>query len=165
MDIEASYNFRKISDKLTTSGVVRPDGLKALASQGYEVVVNLLPDTSEHAVRGERDIVESQSIEYVYIPVDFKKPSQSDFALFSSTMDRVDGRKIHIHCAANFRVSAFYALYQVSRGHWKMERAFEFIHGVWQPADHPGWSEFISDNLTAAQQRVAADRADGPRSG
>jgi protein tyrosine phosphatase (PTP) superfamily phosphohydrolase (DUF442 family) len=164
MDIEASHNFRRISDKLTTSGVVRPNLLKALGSQGYEVVVNLLPDSSEHAVRDERDIVESQSIEYLHIPVDFKKPSQSDLALFSATMDRVGARKTHVHCAANFRVSAFYSLYQVRRGHWTAERAIEFIHDVWKPADHPGWSEFISDNLAVAQQSVAADRADRSRS-
>jgi protein tyrosine phosphatase (PTP) superfamily phosphohydrolase (DUF442 family) len=164
MNIEASYNFRRISDTLTTSGVVRPDGLKSLTAESYEVVVNLLPDTSEHAIAGERDIVESQSIEYIYIPVDFKQPSRSDFALFSKALDQVGGKKTHVHCAANYRVSAFYSLYLVTRGHWSADRAFEFIHGVWQPADHPGWSEFISDILAAAPPDVAADRADGPSS-
>jgi protein tyrosine phosphatase (PTP) superfamily phosphohydrolase (DUF442 family) len=43
MDIEASYNFRRMSERLTTSGIVPPDGLKALQAQGYEVVINLLP--------------------------------------------------------------------------------------------------------------------------
>ena len=27
MDIEASYNFRRLNERLTTSGIVRPDGL------------------------------------------------------------------------------------------------------------------------------------------
>ncbi len=91
MDIEASYNFRRVDGKLTTSGRVHPEGLKALASRGYEVVVNLLPDTSEHATPGEREIVESQSIEYIYLPVDFKQPKLSDFVLFSDAMDRIAG--------------------------------------------------------------------------
>jgi len=157
MDIEASYNFRRVDGKLTTSGRVHPEGLKALASRGYEVVVNLLPDTSEHATPGEREIVESQSIEYIYLPVDFKQPKLSDFVLFSDAMDRIAGRKIHVHCAANWRVSAFYSLYQVSRGRWSVDQAFEFIEGVWRPAEHPGWSEFISDVLAGAQQSAPED--------
>ena len=79
MDIEASYNFRRMSERLTTSGIVPPDGLKALQAQGYEVVINLLPDTGRDAIPNERDIVESQGIEYIYIPVDFKQPTSSDF--------------------------------------------------------------------------------------
>jgi protein tyrosine phosphatase (PTP) superfamily phosphohydrolase (DUF442 family) len=59
MDIEASYNFRRMSERLTTSGIVPPDGLKALQAQGYEVVINLLPDTGRDAIPNERDIVES----------------------------------------------------------------------------------------------------------
>ena len=65
MDIEASYNFRRISERLTTSGIVHRDGLKALSTQGYQVVVNLLPETSENAIPNEREVVESQGLEYV----------------------------------------------------------------------------------------------------
>ncbi len=147
MNIEASHNFRRINDKLTTSGLFHPDVLKALGAQGYEVVVNLLPDTNEHAISGERDIIESQAIEYIYIPVDFKQPTQLDLARFSTEMDRIVGKKIHVHCAANYRVSAFYSLHQVSRGHWNAERALAFIHGVWQPAEYPVWAEFVANNL------------------
>lgn len=146
-EIEDSYNFRMISDRLTTSGVVGADRLKALASQGYEVVVNLLPDSSEHAVSNEQDIVESQDVEYIYIPVDFRTPGRSDLTRFSEALDRLSDRKIHIHCAANYRVSAFYSLYAVSRGRWSTDQATDFIHSVWQPADYPGWTEFIDEIL------------------
>ena len=145
MNIETSYNFRKIHDRLTTSGVVLPDGLKTLASQSYEVVVNLMPDGSEYAVADERRIIESQKLEYIYIPVDFKQPKRSDFVEFSEVLDRVSEKKVHIHCAANYRVSAFYSLYAAIRGYWSLDRAWEFIYDVWQPAEHSGWSEFITD--------------------
>ncbi|MBE7564258.1 protein tyrosine phosphatase family protein [Acidithiobacillus sp. HP-6] len=142
MDIEASYNFRRITERLTTSGIVHPDGLKALRGQGYEVVVNLLPDTSEYAIPYERDTVESQGIEYIYIPVDFKRPTSSNFLQFSEALDRVHEKKVHVHCAANYRVSAFCSLYLVSRDRWGAEQAMEFIRSIWQPTEHPGWSEF-----------------------
>lgn len=146
-DIENSYNFRVISGQVTTSGVVGADRLKGLAAQGYEALVNLLPDASEHAVADERDIVESQRVEYIYIPVDFQAPGRTDFARFSEALDRLSGRKIHIHCAANYRVSAFYSLYAVSRGRWSKDQAVDFINGLWRPADYPAWSEFIEETL------------------
>ena len=144
MDIETSYNFRRITERLTTSGIVRPDVLKSLRAQGYEVIVNLLPDTSEHAIPNERDVIESQGIEYIHIPVDFKQPESSDFLKFSQVFDRVREKKVHVHCAANYRVSAFYALYLVSRDVWSAEQAMDFIGSIWQPSEYPGWPDFIS---------------------
>ncbi len=159
MDIAASFNFRKVSDKLTTSGFVRPGSLRALASQGYEAVVNLLPDTSPQATPGEQQIVESQAVEYIHIPVDFKRPTLSDFELFSQAMNRVSEQKVHVHCAANFRVSAFYSLYQVSRGKWSVDEAMAFIHDVWQPSEYPGWPEFIAETLANIGRDRRSSRA------
>ncbi len=147
MEIETSYNFRRVTDRLTTSGIVRPETLKSLASQGYEVVVNLLPDSSEHAVANEQAIVESQGIEYVHIPVDFSQPGLNDFAVFCDALDKMAGRKIHIHCAANYRVSAFYSLYEVKRGRWSADQAMGFIRDIWNPADYPGWEAFVADGI------------------
>lgn len=148
MDIEAIYNFRRVSERLTTSGIVYPDELKALRAQGCEVVINLLPDTSEYAIPNERDAVESQGMAYIYIPVDFKQPTSADFLTFSEALDRVQEKNVHMHCAANYRVSAFYSLYLVSRGVWGEDQAMEFIRSIWQPTEHPGWSDFISGILT-----------------
>jgi protein tyrosine phosphatase (PTP) superfamily phosphohydrolase (DUF442 family) len=157
MEIEASYNFRRIDDRLTTSGIVRQEALKSLASQGYEVVVNLLPDSSEYAVRNEREIVESQQIDYIHIPVDFRQPTRRGFSEFCETLEKVAGRKVHVHCAANYRVSAFYSLYEVSCGRWSSEQAMEFMRGIWEPADHPGWAEFVASVIETAQEALAAD--------
>ena len=147
MTIETSYNFRKITDRLTSSGAVKQDVLKTLAALGYEAVINLMPDDSEYAVAGEREIIASQKLEYIYIPVDFKHPVRSDFAAFTEAMDRITEKKVHMHCAANYRVSAFYALYAFTRGLWEKDRAWAFINDLWQPDDYPGWPGFIDDIL------------------
>ena len=152
MDIEASRNFRRISERLTTSGVVSAEALAELASHGYEAVINLLPENTDYAVPNERGIVESQEIEYIHIPVDFKKPTLTDFTKFSEALDRVRDKKIHMHCAANYRVSAFYSLYEFNRGNWSAEQAREFIGDIWQPVDHPGWDRFINNALSEAKK-------------
>jgi len=147
MNIESAYNFRRVDSQLTTSGVVVPDALRSLASQGYKVVVNLLPETNEHAIPGERAIVESQNMEYIYIPVEFGRPTRENFQVFCAALDRISDRKTHLHCAANFRVSAFYSLYEVGRHRWTAEQAMAFILGVWDPNQYPAWPEFIDEIL------------------
>ena len=144
MPIENCYNFRPITADLTTSGVVGTQRLQGLSAEGYEVVINLLPDNSEQAVADERDIVESQGMEYVHIPVDFQHPTAADFQTFARSLDTVQGRKVHIHCAANYRVSAFYAHYAKVQGLWSETEAEAFVRGLWEPQDYPGWPEFLA---------------------
>ena len=45
MSIEDAYNFRRINDRLTTSGLVSVAQLHDLRREGYDAVINLLPDT------------------------------------------------------------------------------------------------------------------------
>ena len=144
MGIEKSYNFRRISDKLTTSGVVGAERLPGLSEAGYEAVINLLPDSSEYAVAGEAGMVTDQGINYVYIPVDFAAPAHEDFETFCKAMDALDDKTVRIHCAANFRVSAFYSLYAMRRGWWNAEQADQHIRDLWDPGTEAAWSQFIS---------------------
>ena len=144
MAIENSYNFKRVGALVTTSGVVGGNRLKGLAREGYELVVNLLPDTSEYSVENEQGIVEAQGVKYVYIPVDFKNPTFDDYRKFVSAIEEAGSSKVHIHCAANYRVSAFYALYAESRNIWSESEADEFIRALWDPHEAQGWSEFIA---------------------
>ena len=48
---------------------------------------------------------------YRHIPVKFEAPAVEDFRAFVSAMDEWSDRKVFVHCAANFRVSAFVAVY------------------------------------------------------
>jgi protein tyrosine phosphatase (PTP) superfamily phosphohydrolase (DUF442 family) len=142
--VEDSYNFRRVSETVTTSGVVMPEALGGLAAAGYELVVNLLPEDSEHAVEDERAIVERQGLAYAYIPVDFASPRRSDFESFAAVMDANPAAVTHVHCAANYRVSAFYGLYALRKRWWTVEQADEHIAGLWTPAEHPVWRAFIA---------------------
>lgn len=143
MNIEKSYNFRKVNVQVTTSGVVPVDVLKTLSKEGYEVVINLLPEDHEHSVPNEKQIVESQGIDYFYIPVVFTEPRLAELEEFLSRMKAIDGKKVHIHCAANWRVSAFYSVFSVLNGSWNQVEAQEFITTTWNPKEHPAWCELL----------------------
>ena len=154
MGIESSFNFRRVDDRVTTSGVVAAEDLAELRSQGYDLVVNLLPDSSEHAVEGEAAILRDQGVDYEYIPVDFEAPSHEQFEAFAAVMDANADKRVHVHCAANYRVSAFYSLYAMRQGWWSIEDSDEHILSIWMPSDHPVWDAF----LTAERERITGAR-------
>ena len=54
MGIEDSYNFRRINPNLTTSGLVSAAQLDDLQREGYDAVINLLPDSYDRARPGPR---------------------------------------------------------------------------------------------------------------
>ncbi len=148
MSIEDSLNYRRIDERTTTSGTVALEALTELKANGYEVVINLMPDDSQFAVPGEADTVTGQGLAYHYIPVDFAAPTHEDFEAFVAAMDASEGRVVHVHCAANYRVSAFFSLWAQRTGRWTQEQADEFMAGIWgEDADgvkYPAWPPFIA---------------------
>jgi protein tyrosine phosphatase (PTP) superfamily phosphohydrolase (DUF442 family) len=80
---------------------------------------------------------------YHHIPVDWNNPQESDFEKFERVMQTLPEGKTLIHCAANFRVTAFYALYALKHLGWSETQAEEFRASIWEGSDYPIWEEFI----------------------
>ena len=149
MGIEESSNFRRVDERVTTSGLVSAAQLNGLHREGYAAVINLMPD-SESPVPDEERIVRDQGLDYVYIPVDFNEPTRGDLEAFVEAMDARAGEKVHVHCAANYRVSAFYSLYALRRGLLSDKEANELVQRVWNPAEFPVWMAFLANERTRA---------------
>jgi protein tyrosine phosphatase (PTP) superfamily phosphohydrolase (DUF442 family) len=145
MDINKTYNFVSIDELTTSSGTIKEVDLNSMSDAGYEAVINLLPSDSEHARQNEKQELENLGIEYVYIPVDWKAPTRADFDAFSSAMDRFEGQKLHIHCAANYRASSFYAVYALKNKGWSNSKLQGFIGSIWQLSEFPVWDSLISE--------------------
>jgi len=145
MSIDASYNFRRVDERLTTSGIVNVEQLRELRDQGYGAVINLKPDIEAEIGADEGAIVRDQGIDYVYLPVDFDEPTHADFEAFTAAMDAHAGETVHVHCAANYRVTAFYSVYALERGLWTEDEADRFVRDVWDPSEFPAWHAFIED--------------------
>jgi protein tyrosine phosphatase (PTP) superfamily phosphohydrolase (DUF442 family) len=152
MSVDQAYNFRQVSDSISTAGVLGEDQLGALQREGYTAVINLLPEDSEYAIRGERDLVLRQGLSYTHIPVDFSAPRESDYRAFEAAMRELQGARLMIHCAANYRVSAFYAIYARRNLGWTAEQGGTFIAAIWNPSEHKPWDAFIAE-LTPHDER------------
>jgi len=156
MSVEDSYNFRRIDDRLTTSGLLSAEQLGDLHHEGYEAVINLMPD-GENSVPDEARIVRDQGLDYVYIPVAFDAPTGADLDAFTDAMDARSDGKVHVHCFANYRVSAFCSLYALRRGLCTDAEADEMVQSVWDPAEFPAWMEFITEEGRRRRQQGASN--------
>ncbi len=122
-DPEDTYNWRRLDERLTTSGQPTEAQLAAIAALGVECVVNLGLHTHPKALPDETASVTALGMDYVHQPVDFQSPTPGDLGAFCDLMDRLKGRTLHVHCIANYRVSAFLYRWRVDRLGWDEARA------------------------------------------
>jgi protein tyrosine phosphatase (PTP) superfamily phosphohydrolase (DUF442 family) len=127
------YNWRRLDGRLTTSGQPTEAELQAIAALGVESVVNLGLHTHPKALPDERASVTALGMDYIHQPVDFQKPTTPDLDAFCDLMDRLQGRTLHVHCIANYRVSAFLYRYRIDRLGWARDRARVDLDAIWTP--------------------------------
>jgi protein tyrosine phosphatase (PTP) superfamily phosphohydrolase (DUF442 family) len=143
MALDEIKNFIAVSDDLGTAGQPSEAQLRELADAGFEVVINLGLLDPRYCLADEAGTVASLGLEYHHIPVDFNAPQAGDLRQFVDAMDASRGRKVFVHCAANYRVSSFVALYAEARLGWTRQDADAHIRKVWEP--NQTWTRFIAD--------------------
>ncbi|GAB5489100.1 MAG: hypothetical protein Pars2KO_26700 [Parasphingorhabdus sp.] len=132
------HNWLRLDDRITTSGQPSEEELAEIKALGIEHVINLALEDHEKSLTDERGALESLGVEYIHIPVVFSAPTEQDFQQFCDTMDRLDGKKVHVHCIVNARVSAFFYRYRTERLGLNEEKARADMNKIWDPAD---WKE------------------------
>ena len=80
-------------------------------------------------------------MEYLNIPVDFTNPTEADFTAFAAAMNARAGQAVHVHCAANYRVSAFMLRYRRDVLAMPPGPAHADLDRIWTP--DPVWAAFI----------------------
>lgn len=138
------FNYVKVNDRLSTAGQPTEDQLRALAADGFTAIINLAPVNPPYTPADEAGLVQSLGMAYHYIPVQWNNPTDADFAAFEAAMQATAGDTLLIHCAANFRVTAFYLLYARKHLGWTKEQGEAFRAQIWAGSDYPIWEEFIA---------------------
>jgi protein tyrosine phosphatase (PTP) superfamily phosphohydrolase (DUF442 family) len=137
------FNFLSYHEKLSSSGMPTAEQMKSVAQAGVELVINLAPHDVPNAIADETGLVESLGMQYINIPVNWSTPTRDGLNVFMDAMDANRDRKIHVHCEANFRASAFIAIHRILRLGWEPEKAFEVMHTIWDEDAYPVWKMFI----------------------
>ncbi len=144
-EVRRILNFREISDSLGTAGQPTAAQFADIRDAGYEVVINLAMPDSTNALPNESELVGDQGMDHVHIPVVWEEPTGEDLERFFEALDEYQGRKVFVHCALNWRVSAFVFLLRVIKLGDPVQTALRALHEVWQP--NPTWHQFISNTL------------------
>jgi protein tyrosine phosphatase (PTP) superfamily phosphohydrolase (DUF442 family) len=143
MPVRDIKNFAEVADTIGTGGQPSEAQLKDVAAAGYEVVVNLGLLDPKYCLPDEAGLVASLGMLYHHVPVVFTDPQPADFRRFVEVMDAHRDQKVFVHCAANFRVSTFVALYGEVRLDWPRARADAHVRTFWEPNEV--WLAFIGN--------------------
>lgn len=150
MALSDIFNFVQINDRIGTSGQPTEDQFGDAKADGYQVVINLAPhDPDNNALPNEPALMQSLDMEYHHIPIAFDDPRQEHFDAFCAVMEEVGDRKVLVHCAANFRVSAMVSSYAVKHLGWSLEQADALVEKLWTSVPGyemvPVWQAFIDE--------------------
>ncbi len=145
------YNFLSVSDRLSCSGQPHATELSAIAVEGYDVVINLGLADGKYALKDEEALVKHLGMIYYHIPVLFNDPKIDDFTSFTGVMNQCKGEKTLVHCAANYRASAFTGLYLLYLNELDERDTISFIEQVWQP--DAIWEQFIEECIQFLKHR------------
>jgi protein tyrosine phosphatase (PTP) superfamily phosphohydrolase (DUF442 family) len=143
--LQSIYNYRRISDRIGTSGMPTEAQLADIARAGFEVVINLDQLDSRHALPDERMVVESTGMTYRQIPVVWEHPTHENLADFFAAMEQNSDKRVFVHCVANYRATVFMMLYGVLRLGWPREEAMNRLRQMWQANET--WQHFIESEL------------------
>jgi|SRR5258706_604646 len=145
--IESIYNYLRLNDSLSSSGMPTPEQLPSIAENGVKVVVNLATSKSEGAIPNEKELVEKLGVSYFNIPVEWNNPTHENLDDFMNIMDKHKQDKVLVHCQANFRATGFIALYRILRLGWQKEDAYKDMNKIWDPTENPIWEQFFAESL------------------
>ncbi|MEL7453992.1 MAG: sulfur transferase domain-containing protein, partial [Pseudomonadota bacterium] len=124
-------NWQRRPDGITTSGKLEPHDPARLAAIGVKHVVNLALDDHPEALSDEAERLAQVGIAYTHIPVPFDTPNIGHVHALGDAVKASD-RAVHVHCIANYRVTAFFYLLDREAGIPEAEARARMAE-IWDP--------------------------------
>lgn len=150
------FNWRRLDNRLTTSGQPTEDQLPDIRKLGVSRIINLGLHTHEKALRDERASVEALGMIYTHIPVEFGSPTDSDFKKFVEVMETSKDEVVHVHCIVNARVSAFMHRYLRDVSQDLRLHTARIMESIWRPGEQ--WAAFLGDKERLSAPIIYAGR-------
>jgi protein tyrosine phosphatase (PTP) superfamily phosphohydrolase (DUF442 family) len=143
--MENILNYIKINENISTSGQPSVEQFELISKCGYEVVINLALHDASNAIESEDEIVTRLGLSYFHIPVIFDNPTEEQLRLFLDLLSMNEDRKVWVHCALNYRVSAFMYIFHK----YYLQTPFDDIDlsllEQWKPS--PKWQDLMKIEL------------------
>lgn len=136
-------NFHLLTPLIGTCGQPKAEDFEGLASEGYEVVINLAMPDSDDAIANEGQLVSAQGMSYIHLPIPFEAPTAAHLSQFCRLMEALEGQKILVHCQVNARVSAFMFKYLTLLKGVREPQATTPLLAQWLPQINDVWQGFL----------------------
>ena len=141
--------WQRLSERVTTSGRLQQHDPARLAAIGVRHVINLAMPDHPDALPEADGAFAAQGIGYTHIPVPFGAPDEAHYRAFVEAFEAAEG-PVHVHCIANWRVSAFFYRYNRDACGMPEAEARALMEQQWSPEEHdhpdaPTWAAFISE--------------------
>lgn len=143
-------NYIKINELISTSGQPNEEEFSKIAQDGFEVVINLALHNASNAIVNEDKIVTDLDMSYFHIPVDFENPKVSDIKLFLNILQSLGANKVWVHCALNYRVTAFMYVYHKYVLNTPFDEIDISMFEQWSP--NKNWQELMKVSLEELQK-------------
>lgn len=140
--------WQRLSERVTTSGRLQELDPARLAAIGVRHVINLALADHPEALPEADATFAAQGIGYTHIPVPFGAPEEAQYRAFVEAFEATRDAPVHVHCIANWRVSAFFYRYHRDACGMPEAEARALMEQQWSPerSDHPDaptWAAFI----------------------
>lgn len=139
--------WQRLDKTTTTSGFLEAGDVARLSDLGVRHLINLALDDHDYALPGEAGLMADAGIAYTHIPVPFDAPEDVHYEAFRQAYEAAEG-PVHVHCIANWRVSAFFYRYNREVRGMDERDARALMERQWTPetCDNPNatkWAAFI----------------------
>ena len=138
-------NYIQINELIATSGQPTPEQFKLIKEDGYDAVINLALHDSTNAIENEDKVVTSLGMAYFHIPVSFEEPRLIDLKLFVNILQSLGANKVWVHCALNYRASAFMYVYHKYVLKTPFEEVDLSMFEEWSP--EPVWQNIMKTDI------------------
>ena len=141
--------WQRLSKRITTSGRLREGDPARLAAIGVRHVINLALAEHPEALPDAETAFAAQGIAYTHIPVPFDAPREEHYRTFVEALETTE-EPVHVHCIANWRVSAFFYRWHRDACGMAEPEARALMERQWSPEtneheDAPTWAAFIGE--------------------
>lgn len=140
-ELSEIFNYIEYSPTFSSAGQPSREQLSDIKAAGFERVIYIAFSNGRRAIADEDAVVKELGMDYIHIPVIWDAPTKSDFYAFANAMQLEPERKTLLHCAANFRASAFSMLYRVLHEGLSVADAKADMNKIWQPNET--WKNLI----------------------
>jgi uncharacterized protein (TIGR01244 family) len=98
--------FRRLSPTLAASAQPDASGIDAIASAGFQILINLVPPSRAGALADEAELASRAGLHYLHLPLELGSPDPAQASELRGALARLADQRVLVHAADAVGVAA-----------------------------------------------------------